>query len=210
VADSTFSDMQARMAEELQRTDLADQIANAIVEACDYYRRDAFFKNDAQATQTTSAGVNIYNAPLDIAELRALFATASGTVYQLRWKSWDRLNAEDSNQLSPVQGPPVDYALNLLAGGMQVRLFPTPNAVYTLTYNYIQIIPAPVNDSDSNFWTMEAREMIRAYARYLLRLNVLNDGAGAAVDKGLADEFFRKLKLETGMKKFTGRLRPWW
>jgi len=210
VADSTFADMQARMADELQRTDLADQIANAITEACDYYRRDAFFKNDAQATQSTSAGLNIYSAPLDIAELRALFATVSGTVYKLHWKTWDQLNAEDSNQLSPVQGPPVDYALNLLGTGMQLRLFPTPDAVYTLTYNYIQIISPPVNDTDSNFWTVEARELIRAYARYLLRLNVLNDGASAAVDKTLADEFFRKLKLETGMKKFTGRLRPWW
>ncbi|HLH76117.1 MAG TPA: hypothetical protein VKV28_04845 [Candidatus Binataceae bacterium] len=210
MADSTFADMQARMADELQRTDLADQIANAITEACDYYRRDAFFKNDAQATQSTSAGLNIYSAPLDIAELRALFATVSGTVYKLHWKTWDQLNAEDSNQLSPVQGPPVDYALNLLGTGMQLRLFPTPDAVYTLTYNYIQIISPPVNDTDSNFWTVEARELIRAYARYLLRLNVLNDGASAAVDKTLADEFFRKLKLETGMKKFTGRLRPWW
>jgi hypothetical protein len=210
MADSTFADMQARLADELQRNDLAEQIANAITEACDYYRRDAFFKNDAQAAIAASAGVASYAAPADVAEIRALFATVDGTVYPLRCRTWDYLNTEDANAASPVTGPPVEYAANLLATGMQVRLFPTPDNAYQLLFDYVQIIPAPVNDSDSNFWTMEAREMIRAFARYLIRLNLLNDVQGAALDRALADDYFRKLKQETGMKKFTGRLRAHW
>lgn len=210
MADSTFADMQARIADELQRTDLAEQITNAVIEACDYYRRDAFFKNDAQATQSATAGVNVYPAPSDVAELRALFVTVDYTIYPLRRRSWEYINAEDSDTAKPVAGPPTEYALNLLASGMQVRLFPTPDAAYTLQYDYVQIIPPPQNDGDSNFWTMEAREMIRAYAKYLLRSGVLGDPQGAAIDRAIADDYFRKLKLETGMKKFTGRLRAHW
>jgi hypothetical protein len=51
---------------------------------------------------------------------------------------------------------------------------------------------------------------VRAFAKYLLRMTVLNDPQSAASDKELADQYLRKLKQETGMKKFTGRLQAHW
>ncbi|HKD68004.1 MAG TPA: hypothetical protein VKB84_14255 [Candidatus Binataceae bacterium] len=211
MADTTLADMRARIMDELQRTDLAGQINNAITEAADYFRRDAFFRNDAQDSSTvTVAGTNVYPAPADVAEIRQLAITVFNTKYPLRLRSWEYINAEDSNTQSPISGPPVEYAVNLLSSGMSIRLFPTPDAAYRLQYDYIQIIPAPVHDTDSNFWTMEGREMVRAYAKYLLRMTVLNDPQSAQIDQELADLYFRKLKQETGMKKFTGRLRAHW
>lgn len=203
--------MRARIMDELQRTDLASQINNAITEAADYFRRDSFFRNDAQNSSTvTVAGISVYLAPVDIAEIRQLAITVLNTKYPLRLRSWEYINAEDSNTLSPVMGPPVEYAVNLLSSGMTVRLFPTPDGAYRLQYDYVQIIPAPVLDGDSNFWTVEGREMVRAYAKYLLRMTVLNDPQTAEIDRELADQYFRKLKQETGQKKFTGRIRAHW
>ncbi len=211
MADTTLADMRARIMDELQRTDLASQINNAITEAADYFRRDVFFRNDAQDSSTvTVAGTAVYPAPADVAEIRQLSITVSNTKYPLRLRSWEYINAEDSNVLSPVSGPPIEYAVNLLSGGMSIRLFPTPAGAYRLQYDYVQIIPAPVQDTDSNFWTMEGREMVRAYAKYLLRMTVLNDPPSAQVDLALADQYLRKLKQETGAKKFTGRLRAHW
>ena len=211
MADTTLADMRARIMDELQRTDLASQINNAITEAADYFRRDSFFRNDAQNSSTvTVAGISVYLAPVDIAEIRQLAITVLNTKYPLRLRSWEYINAEDSNTLSPVMGPPVEYAVNLLSSGMTVRLFPTPDGAYRLQYDYVQIIPAPVLDGDGNFWTMEGREMVRAYAKYLLRMTVLNDPQTAEIDRELADQYFRKLKQETGQKKFTGRIRAHW
>ncbi len=211
MADSTLADMRGRIMDELQRNDLAGQINNAITEAADYFRRDGFFRNDAQDSSTvTIAGTSVYAAPADLAEIRQLSITVSNTKYPLRLRSWEYINAEDSNTLKPVEGPPVEYALNLPSSGMTIRLFPTPDGAYQLQYDYVQIIPAPVLDTDSNFWTMEGREMVRAYAKYLLRMNVLNDPQGAQADREMADLYFRKLKQETGAKKFTGRLRAHW
>ncbi len=211
MADTTLADMRTRIMDELQRTDLAGQINNAITEAADYFRRDAFFRNDAQDSSTTTvAGTSVYAAPADVVEIRQLAITVSNTKYPLRLRSWEYINAEDSNAAAPVQGPPVEYAVNLPASGMSIRLFPTPNGAYRLQYDYIQIIPAPALDGDSNFWTMEGREMVRAYAKYLLRMNLLNDPQSAQIDKEMADQYFRKLKQETGAKKFTGRLRAHW
>lgn len=211
MADTTLADMRARIMDELQRTDLAGQINNAITEAADYFRRDAFFRNDAQDSSTvTVAGTSVYAAPPDLAEIRQLCITVFNTKYPLRLRSWEYINAEDSNVLSPVAGPPVEYAVNLLSSGMTIRLFPTPDGAYRLQYDYVQIIPAPVQDTDSSFWTMEGREMVRAYAKYLLRMTVLNDPQSAQIDRELADLYFRKLKQETGAKKFTGRLRAHW
>jgi hypothetical protein len=211
VADSNLADMRARIMDELQRTDLASQINNAIAEAADYFRRDSFFRNDAQDSSTTTmAGTNVYMTPGDVAEIRQLAITVNNTKYPLRLRSWEYINAEDSNTLNPVKGPPVEYAVILGAAGMSIRLFPTPDGAYQLQYDYIQIIPAPVQDNDSNFWTIEGREMVRAYAKYLLRMTVLNDAQGAQADLELADQYFRKLKQETGAKKFTGRIRSHW
>ena len=61
-----------------------------------------------------------------------------------------------------------------------------------------------------NLKTQEGREMVRAFAKYLLRMTVLNDPATAQTDKELADQYFRKLKQETGGKKFTGSLQSHW
>jgi hypothetical protein len=211
VADTTLADMRARIMDELQRTDLAGQINNAIAEAADYFRRDSFFRNDAQDSSTvTVAGTNVYMAPADVAEIRQLAITVNNTKYPLRLRSWEYINAEDSNTLSPVAGAPVQYAVILESGGMAIRLFPTPDGAYRLQYDYVQIIPAPVHDTDSNFWTVEGREMVRAYAKYLLRMSVLNDAQGAQADRELADQYFRKLKQETGAKKFTGRVQSYW
>ena len=197
--------------DELQRTDLAPQINNAIAEAADYFRRDAFFRNDAQNSSTiTVMGTNVYMAPTDVAEIRQLAITVNYTKYPLRLRSWDYINIEDSNTLTPVTGPPVEYAVNLQSSGMSIRLFPTPDGAYGLQYDYVQIVPAPVADTDSNFWTVEGREMVRAFAKYLLRMTVLNDPKTAQTDKELADQYFRKLKQETGGKKFTGSLQSHW
>lgn len=149
-------------------------------------------------------------APTDVAEIRQLTITVNNTKYPLRVRSWEYINVEDSNTLNPVSGPPVEYAVNLQSSGMTIRLFPTPDGAYQLQYDYIQIVPAPVEDTDSNFWTVEGREMVRAFAKYLVRMTVLNDPQTAQSDKELADEYFRKLKQETGAKRFTGRLQPHW
>ncbi len=211
MADTTLANMRTRIMDELQRTDLASQINNAIAEAADYFRRDAFFRNDAQDTSTvTVVGTNVYMAPTDVAEIRQLAITVNNTKYPLRLRSWDYINIEDSNTLNPVTGPPVEYAVNLQSSGMSIRLFPTPDGAYGLQYDYVQIVPAPVADTDSNFWTVEGREMVRAFAKYLLRMTVLNDPSTARSDQELADQYFRKLKQETGGKKFTGTLQSHW
>lgn len=211
MADTTLANMRTRIMDELQRTDLASQINNAIAEAADYFRRDAFFRNDAQDTSTvTVVGTNVYMAPTDVAEIRQLAITVNNTKYPLRLRSWDYINIEDSNTLNPVTGPPVEYAVNLQRSGMSIRLFPTPDGAYGLQYDYVQIVPAPVADTDSNFWTVEGREMVRAFAKYLLRMTVLNDPSTARSDQELADQYFRKLKQETGGKKFTGTLQSHW
>ena len=183
MADITLADMRARIMDELQRIDLASQINNAITEAADYYRRDAFFRSDAQDSSTvTVAGSSVYAAPPDVVEIRQLSITVSNTKYPLRLRSWEYINAEDSNTLAPVEGPPVEYAVNLPSSGMTIRLFPTPDKAYRVQYDYVQIIPAPAVDGDSNFWTVEGREMVRAFAKYLLRMNVLNDPQGAQIE----------------------------
>ena len=171
----------------------------------------SFFRNDAFDTSTTTvAGTNVYMAPADVAEIRQLAITVNNTKYPLKLRSWEYINAEDSNTLNPIAGPSVECRSILQSSGMAIRLFPTPDGAYQLQYDYVQIVAAPVHDGDSNFWTQEGREMVRAYAKYLLRMTVLNDPQSAQIDKELADQYFRKLKQETGAKKFTGRLQAHW
>lgn len=210
MADSTFLDMRNRIADELQREDLESQIEEAITDACVFYQQDSFFANDTQNTMSTVAGQNDYTAPTDVIMLRQVTVIVGYTLYTLQAKSWEYINREDSNTLQPVQGPPVHYAVNNLPAGMQIRLFPTPDAVYSLGFDYIGLTSPPVNDTDSNFWTLQARQMIRNYAKYLIRTSVIGDYVAAAQDRELADLYFRKFKQRTGMSRLTGHVRAYW
>jgi hypothetical protein len=99
-----------------------------------------------------------------------------------------------------------DPAYWALFGGL-MRLFPTPNGSYTVSYAYTQK-PATLSATpSSNVWTTNAYNLIEARALWWLHNFKTRNFAAAREYKGAEMEALRELQGEAAMKA-SGRIRP--
>lgn len=200
-----------RIASELARDDLSQTvdgvaaIRNAIMDAVYFYQPQAHFINEEIATTPTVAGTASYAFPEDLVSLEVLSIVRYNTVFQLRLRRYRELDAEDSLYPSALQGAPEEYAI----WEQSVRLFPTPDDVYTLMFKYYKAIPFPATLGTSNFWTTVGEPLIRARAKFGLNMEVLRDQANAALDKAAEMEAFQAITHQTTEKLHTGSIKPW-
>jgi hypothetical protein len=205
---STFAQMEARIISELHRDDIASVVDDYINDAISHYSRYRFWFNEKKAVLPTIAGTPDYNWPTDLVQLDSLVITVNNTFTPLRQispREMDELYTTVSQRGSP-------YCFSLYQKAY--RLYPTPDAVYTLTQYYLFTVPAETTGSAvENMWTKEAEELIRTRAKKLLVgqfMPTSQDTMGWAgmLDKQESD-LFRGLQLQTQESTRTGRLRSW-
>lgn len=200
--------LKSRIASDLHRTDLTTSIASAISDAIADYQGRRFHFNQVRDTFVTVAGQQFYEAgagaddiPTDIAELDAVSLTVSGDTRPVHPRSYAELERLIASTTS--RGQPSVYAWY----DEQMRLYPVPDAVYTVTLSYLQRIPVPAADGTSNAWTTEAEQLIRAAAKKALQRDVLRDPEGEAASERAESAALRRLKREA-MQLDTGALAP--
>ena len=194
--------LKSRIASDLVRTDLTSQIAYAINDAIAEYQGRRFSFNQTRGTFSTVAGTDFYTTiPTDIAELDTVSLTVSGDTRPIRPASHDQLERLVTNTTS--RGQPSLYAWY----AEKLRLYPVPDAVYTVTLSYLQKIAAPSTDGTSNEWTTEAEQLIRACAKRILCRDVLRDQEAAMAAAEAEAIAFRRLKREA-LQLDTGSLAP--
>lgn len=202
----TYRTMQDRIADELKRSNIANQIASAIQDAVLFYQQEAFFfTENTDSSTTTVQGTNLYAFPSDLIRPIDLTLTIpnAGLVYPLNLRDLDWILVRDE-AINPVQeGQPTDYCIFQ----NQARLWPTPDAQgpYTLNWYYDAVIPAPVNDTDGGFWVTGSQElMVRAYAKGLLYDQLLKANDKAQIEFAISDRAYKQVKKQTAGKLFTG------
>ena len=203
---STYLDLQNNIATDLTRTDLTAQIKSAILDAVKFYATDRFWFNVTRSmTFPTVAGRAAYGVA-DLAQipniisLDRLFVIDGGSAYPL-----DRNEADEFEPLisQPGAGKPSDYTRI----DDQIILWPTPAAVYTMRpLMHYRLAPLS-NDADSNAWTNDAEQLIRAHAKMVLYMNVIEDEAGAARMQGEIPAYKQKLDYETSARMSTGKIK---
>lgn len=172
---ATLAQMKTRIAEELQRSDLSARIASVITDAIEEYQGRRFAFNQARATFSTVASQEYYDTtiiPTDIAQIDSMRVTANGRttpVVESPFSLLERLSDGTS-----TRGEPSRWCWY----GQQIRLYPIPDAIYTVSIAYLQRIDAPA-DNASNAWTNEANELIRACVCAKLCRKDLRDPEGA-------------------------------
>lgn len=186
-----------RLALDFKRTNLTAQIANAIGDAVTHYQGQRFAFNQLRASFYTTAGREFYACtgtplpPADIAEVDSITIDVNGRQMQLKPMSFDlgeRINTTTNSQSQP-------QAWSWYA--QQIRLYPVPDAVYTMTIAYLQKLPVPASDGASNAWTTEAEALIRYFAqKTIYRDTLLRPDLGAAAE--IAEQAaYRRLKRES-------------
>lgn len=169
---ATYSDMQTRIADELDRTDLASQIKKAIVSAVRHYERKQFYFCESSFTFSTVIGQEYYTssdaaaiatAP-NIGRLNGLFSSSRMPLIKRPWEFID-----DKSATTTSYAQPEEWAYRQ----EEIRFYPIPDAVYTITAFDVPRLTELSADSDTNAWTNDAEELIRSRAKIDLLRNTI-------------------------------------
>lgn len=200
---ATLGTMRARIADELNRSDIDSQIDQAIESAIDFYEDKDFWFNEAIATTATVDGTEYYSVPSDYIRGTSFVLTVNGTEYTLKKRTNDWINQQKVS--TTFKSFPTDYA----EYNEQFRLYPVPNGAYTLTIYYSKVLTSISGDSDSNEFTGSAEELIRSRAKWSIYTHLLRDIEGAQLMKACEVEAYRRLQSETDGKLSSGRVKAW-
>lgn len=205
-----LSDLTADIADDIDDTtgNYGPQILKAVQGAqrfCDgseYYfneTRDVTFVTVA-LQQWYGAAANA-NIPTLIRIQAAYYVDTSGNVILMRREEPEEIEILSGN--GAAQGQP--YAWTYF--NQQIRLYPIPNAVYTVR---LQLGPyrltTLVSPTDNNAWLDEAYDMIKARAKYILYKNSLKDANLAMEALNDWKEQDDALTTETSKRSGSGRI----
>lgn len=205
----TFSAVRARIAGELDRTDLDAAIADALRSAVAHHAAEPWWFLETELTAATAAGVATYALPADFVSLVSLRIDAGATGRPLSLRSPVWMEAR-----SPVIGVPRDVALY----GGSYRLWPTPADAWASVLRYRRAL-APPDDDEANDWTTTAEALIRSRAEADIRLRHLMEPSArqeALAFAGRGETFlcaaekaaWLALRRRQHGQAATGRLRP--
>lgn len=197
----TYAELQAQIALELARTDLTAPIQTAILAAIKHYqRRLSLFAQSTQSISTV-AGTAEYDLAADCLALDFVQKTVSGSTFTLEPELYVALAAIDTTGL---RSEPDRYAYR----DYKIRLYPTPDAVYTITAYYWQALAAPTAGADSTGWTNDLLDLIRHRAKVDLAVNLLRDDQGAATYRAAEMDVLDGVILQRDRMLSLGRVIP--
>lgn len=170
---ATYGDMQARIADELDRQDLSSQIQLAIMTAIQMFQRRNFWFNEAAFSFNTVLGQEYYgaadNAQIatspNIQILRLQYG--GGVRWELPRQPFEILDQYSASR--DWRGVPEIFAYR----AEQIRLYPIPSQVWAIDVFSIYRIDQPTSNSDDSEWFNTAEELIRTHAKIDLLTNVI-------------------------------------
>jgi hypothetical protein len=208
---TTYVTLRNRIANEVRSiataaaTDISADIAAAVQSAVKHYEREEFYFNTKTNTFSTVADQEYYSSSdlADIATLiniRSMTATISGVKLPVKPLDFGKI---DHAQNGEVKAHPEYFAYYK----RNLRFYPIPDAVYTITLAYHYRLTALSEDADSNAWTTDAEELIRARASYDLYRRVTQDHERAAFAKADEADALSALRRETAKRRSNNILR---
>lgn len=201
---TTYATMRSRIEDEIARTDLTTQVNRAILSAIKFYERKKFYFNTSVTSTFTTVADQEYYGTADLAaipnivEILALKGTLSGSKLPIRPVDFNTIDAAQSGS---VKGFPEYFTYF----AQQIRLYPMPNAAWTMTLAMVYRLTALSADSDSNVWTTDAEQLIRQNAKRMLYLDVIRDRDGAETAAILEKEAYDVLRNET-LRRFSNQI----
>jgi hypothetical protein len=194
-----------------------DVISRALAEAINFYSAKRFWFNTGNATMSTVDGTYAYDQetsdgagdgyPTDMEKIVKLSMQINSTWYALEQMSIDEFR--EIFLASSYKGFPSHFVWF----GKQLLLFPTPNGVYSINFDYIKDLGTPVASWDGNAWTFsvdgvtvndaytsdwfsEAMDLITDRAVYYVASQHIGNMELASVAMQLAKEHEKELMID--------------
>lgn len=178
-----YGTMIDRIAAELERSDLGSSsspgvIGSHINDAIRQHKaRNWWFlqgPTSAALTSSTTASNSYVSEYSGLIQLDSLRVTVNGQLNEL-----DPISFADMESLydgNPSEGEPYKYTRY----GARVRLYPTPDQIYTLTWSGLFEEATLSASADTNDWMTDGELLIRNTARMTICRDYLRDLEGAA------------------------------
>ena len=196
--------MKTRIADELTRTGLSDQIGKAIVTSIDYYKRQSFRFNQSRATTTLVSGQEYYGLPSDFIEMDTA-VIVDGT-YKSMLEERTHYWIDDNLKSTSYTSQP--YVLAVQAD--QFRVYPAPDKdTYEVILTYTRSLGTPTSSTDTSAWFTDGEELIRLRSKIDLLMNIIR-GAEAFQEAQLLrpreEEVLRGLRIAYKRSISSGRI----
>lgn len=205
---TTYGLMQDRIADELDRTDLTTQIQRGIKTAIKAYEKTRFWFNESRAlTFSTVAGQEFYTSTdsTDIPTLLVIdsvqVAISTTDKYLLERVPYEQIEAISTNGTQD-QGQPTWFCYY----NKQLRLYPIPDAVYTIRVSGVFALTDLSLTSDTNNWMTDAEILIRQRAKRVIYTDVILDPELAQIAATSEKEELRELMKGSGKRASSGYL----
>jgi len=183
---STYAQLQARIADDLNRSDLATQIQQNILGAIQNYKGERFWFNETNATATTTTSSAQVAAPTDILAIDELYIVISGKNIELM-----PLDLNAVIEFRPTtNGRPRAYCYYR----NQFELDRKADQAYTLNLYYLKELTALSAGTDSNGWTVEGEDLVVFHAEKMLYANVIKDMQKAQAAAALEKEALTRIR----------------
>lgn len=211
----TLGYLKAKIANEIERGDLTNEIAAAVATAIGYYQSERFYFNETRDILFNTVGQQYQYTSSDAPDLGNLikidyaFAYIGGQPYRIfpimpEIMEWSHLATND-----PVGQP---FRFNYY--GSKFNLYPTPDQPYPIRVGGHKIVAAPAADGTvGNIWMTDGENMVRARAKFELYAHVpiIKDPQKASDMRALADEAYKQLKDRTADLEKVGdfEIEPW-
>jgi hypothetical protein len=180
-----------------------------VLDAVEHHSAERFWFNETRAhTFVTVAGTTDYtitpgSGVLDFLTIDSLRITVGSNTYAI-----DRVSPEDYEDLIITTSSGTPYCWTYY--NSTFRLYPNPDAVYTMRVIGHYRLTELSGSSDTNAWTTHARNLIRATSRkYLYGRAPIQEPEKAqlaAIDEEME---LGRLRRETSRRRGTGIIRPW-
>ena len=195
---TTLAIMKSRIADELARDDLTSQIAYAIGDAVAAYEDERFFFNESRGLTFSTVIDQEFYTESDAADIANLVKIDYVSL----------LTGDQPFQLLPMRPSEIEFlSTNGTSTGQpnwfllydeSIRLYPVPDAIYTVRIAGVLKTAAPATDAEaSNPWMTKAERLIRSRAKLELALHVLKDIELGAVMQQAVEEAWVQLKSRT-------------
>lgn len=195
--------LKARIADELERTDLTTQIASTIKRAIEFHADRRFWFLEGDGTVNTVSGQAYVAIPAGLrvahdCEVEILVGADSYDLRKLGWREYRR-----HAQCVSSRGQPTDYAFR----DGRFYLHPVPDTVYAITAYGIYDQPALVEPDDENAWTDVAQDLIAAEVELRIARDILRDDERMRNAASARNEALQALRGQSKGRKGTGRIR---
>lgn len=194
---ATYTQLKTRVATDINRTALIDtEVSAAVQSAIDFYANEPFWFKESRNVAVTVDGTEYYDLPSNIGpSIQSINITISGNKYPLERVGYNKIE-EVYVPSTTYTGHPQVFAIY----DEKIRLYPIPDASYTLSMsNYLNLDDLSAS-TDTNAWTTHGFELIRYRAGSDLWLNYLhNPSMSAAAERKEAQALANLKKKSSGI-----------